>query len=164
MIVVSNTSPITNLAAVNQLLLLHQLYKNILIPQAVYDELTGVSKNVPGNTEVQTFDWIQQRSIKNKSLVTALQLELDRGEAEAIALAVEHNADLLLLDERRGRNVAARFGLQFTGILGVLIEAKYKGQILAVKPVLDSLISIAGFWITQPLYIRILQTVGEYSN
>lgn len=139
MIVVSNTSPITNLAAISQLSLLQQLYETIIIPQAVYDEVTGVDKVVAGTIEVQTELWIQTQLVANYALVTALQLELDWGEAEAIALAIELKADLLLLDERRGRTVASRFGLKFTGILGVLIEAKHKGAISAVKPVLDSL-------------------------
>lgn len=161
MIVVSNTSPITNLAAISQLALLQQLYGTIVIPQAVYDEMASVGRVVAGSVEVQTKSWIQAQQVANKALVTALQLELDRGEAEAIALAIELKADLLLLDERRGRTVASRFGLKFTGILGVLIEAKHKGVISAVKPVLDSLILTAGFWITDSLYQRVLQTAGE---
>ncbi len=161
MIVVSNTSPITNLAAVHQLPLLQQLYGIIVIPQAVYDELTGVSKSVAGSTEVQTLAWIQTQKVANEVLVTALELELDPGEAEAIALAIELKADLLLLDERRGRTVASRFGVKFIGILGVLIEAKHKGVISEVKPALDDLILTAGFWVTRPLYTRVLQTVGE---
>ena len=161
MIVVSNTSPITNLAAVNQLPLLQQIYGTLVIPQAVYDELTGVGKSVAGSTEVQTLAWIQSQKVANEALVTALELELDPVEAEAIALAIELKAGLLLLDERRGRTVASRFGIKFIGILGVLIEAKHKGVISAVKPVLDDLILAAGFWVKQPLYSRVLQTVGE---
>lgn len=161
MIVVSNTSPITNLAAISQLTLLQQLYGTIVIPQAVYDEMAGVGRVVAGSVEVQTKSWIQAQRVANNTLVTALQLELDGGEAEAIALAIELKADLLLLDERRGRTVASRFGLKFTGILGVLIEAKHKGVISAVKPVVDSLILTAGFWITDSLYQRVLEIAGE---
>lgn len=84
MIVVSNTSPITNLAAINQLNLLQQLYSHIIIPEAVYHELTNVGTIVPGSTEVQTFKWIQVQPITNRSTVISLQLELDEGEAEAI--------------------------------------------------------------------------------
>lgn len=161
MIVVSNTSPITNLAAIAHLPLLQQLYEIIVIPQAVYTEMTGVGKPVAGSVEVQTLAWIQTQHVANDALVIALQLELDQGEAEAIALAVDLKADLLLLDERRGRKVASRFGLKFIGIIGVLIEAKHKGVISAVKPVLDKLILTAGFWVTEPLYTRVLKTVGE---
>jgi len=87
--------------------------------------------------------------------------ELDPGEAEAIALAKELKADLLLMDERRGRRVASRLGLRFVGLLGILVEAKHKGLIKAVKPILDSLITKAGFWLGNRLYTRILETVGE---
>ncbi len=120
-----------------------------------------MGKSVAGSTEVQTLAWIQIQKVVNEALVTALQLELDPGEAEAIALAIELKADLLLLDERRGRTVASGFGLKFIGILGVLIEAKHKGVISAVKPALDDLILTAGFWVTRLLYTRVLHTVRE---
>ena len=161
MIVLSNTSPITNLAAVGQLDLLRQLYEKVLIPQAVYRELTDGDGRQPGAIEVQTLGWIETRAVADRVLVTALQTELDEGEAEAIALAKELAADLLLLDERRGRAVASRLDLQFVGLLGVLIEAKQKGCLPAVKPVLDDLVAKAGFWVSQQLYARVLQTAGE---
>ncbi len=106
MIVVSDTSPINNLAAINQLHLLHQLYGTVLIAEAVFRELTDPSFLVAGATEVQTFDWIQTRTVSDRTLVEALSNELDSGEAEAIALAVEIQADQFLIDERRGRQVS----------------------------------------------------------
>ena len=127
MIVVSNTSPITNLAAIGQLEMLRQLYAKVLIPQAVYGELTFGGVIQPGGREAQTLPWIETKQVTDWVLVTALQMELDPGEAEAIALAVELKAYLLLLDERRGRVVASRLGLHFVGLLGVLSEAKQQG-------------------------------------
>lgn len=161
MIIVSDTSPINNLAAINQLDLLRQLYDTVVIPQAVYRELTEPDFPVAGATEVQTFDWIQTRQVTNRILVEALQNELDTGEAEAIALSLELEADQVLIDERRGRIVAARLNLRYTGILGILVEAKAQGLIPAVKPLLDALINQAGFWIAEPLYNRVLQIAGE---
>lgn len=161
MIIVSDTSPINNLAAINQLDLLRQLYDTVVIPQAVYRELTEPDFPVAGATEVQSFDWIQTRQVTNRILVEALQNELDTGEAEAIALSLELEADQVLIDERRGRIVAARLNLQYTGILGILVEAKGQGLIPAVKPLLDALINQAGFWIAEPLYNRVLQFAGE---
>jgi uncharacterized protein len=160
-IVVSNTSPITNLAAIGQLDMLRQLYAKILIPQAVYGELTFGDGSQPGGQEVQTLAWIETRQVADRVLVTALHLELDPGEAEAIALAVEVKADLLLLDERRGRMVASRLGLHVVGLLGVLSEAKQQGCLSAVKPILEDLVTTAGFWVSPRLYARVLQAAGE---
>lgn len=161
MIVVSNTSPITNLAAVGQLNLLQQLYGTIIIPQAVYQELTSAGDTIPGATEVQTFNWIQVQQVTNRTLVNSLLNQLHQGESEAIALAIELQADWLLIDEELGRKVAANNQLKFIGILGVLIEAKQRGLIPSVKSVLDNLINQAEFWVTEALYNRILQMAGE---
>lgn len=164
MIIVSDTSPINNLAAINYLYLLHQLYGTVLIPAAVYQELTDPNFPVAGATEVQTFDWIQTRTVGDRTLVEALSNELDIGEAEAIALAVEIHADQVLIDERRGRLVASRLNLRYTGILGILVEAKSQGLISEVKPLLDALINEAGFWVAEPLYNSVLQLVNEVAS
>ncbi|MGF1936109.1 MAG: DUF3368 domain-containing protein [Nostoc sp. ChiQUE02] len=161
MIIVSDTSPINNLAAINHLHLLQQLYGTVLIPEAVYRELTDPNFPVAGAIEVQTSIWIQTRPIQDRTLVEALSNELDIGEAEAIALALEMKAEQVLIDERRGRTVAARLNLGYTGILGILVEAKSQRLISAVKPLLDALINQAGFWVAEPLYKRVLQLVDE---
>ena len=82
-------------------------------------------------------------------------------EAEVLALAVEVPADLVLFDERIARRVAARFGLRFVGLLGVLVEAKTKGLVLQILPILDQLLSQAGFWIAPQLYADVLHAAGE---
>jgi predicted nucleic acid-binding protein len=160
-IIVSDTSPINNLAAINHLYLLHQLYGTVIIPEAVYRELTDPDFSVAGATEVQTFDWIQTRTVSDLTLVEALNNELDIGEAEAIALAVEMQADQVLIDERRGRLIANKLNLQYTGILGILVEAKSQGLIAEVKPLLSALINEAGFWIAEHLRNSVLQLVNE---
>ena len=161
MIVVSDTSPINNLAAINQLHLLQQLYGTVLIPEAVYQELTDPDFHVAGAKEVQTFTWIQIRAIEDRTMLKALSSELDPGEAEAIVLALEMKAEQVLIDERRGRMIAARLNLHYTGILGVLVEAKSQGFISTVKPLLDDLINKAGFWVAEPLYKSVLRLVNE---
>ena len=158
MIVVSNTSPINNLAAISQLNLLQLLYHQIVIPNAVYRELTNIP--VACTLEVKTFQWIEKRAVANSTLVKTLQLEIDEGEGEAIALAIELNADLLLIDERIGRIVASRLGLKFVGVLGILLEAKGQGLIHTVKPLLDRL-SASGFWINEKLYNQVLNLASE---
>jgi hypothetical protein len=112
-------------------------------------------------TSIHELAWIETRAVSNKPLVSSLLLELDPGEAEAIALSMETSANLLLIDERHGRKIAARFGVPVLGLLGVLIQAKREGFIKEAKPILDALISIAGFWISAPLYARVLETAGE---
>ena len=161
MIVVSNTSPVINLAVIGKLDLLRLLYQKIMMPYAVFHEITVKGAGQPGASDVQAANWIERRQVNDPTLVTALRTELDPGEAEAIALALELNAELLLIDERLGRKVASRFGLNFIGLLGLLIDAKHKGFIAAVKPILDDLIIKAGFRVSQHLRTQILQTTGE---
>ena len=101
MTTVSNTSPITNLAAVDQPDLLQGLYGEIIIPQAVYTEVAGLDYQVLGTREVQTFSWIQTRQVRDVDRVEDLCAELDPGEAEAIVLAIELNVE----DSRETTNV-----------------------------------------------------------
>jgi predicted nucleic acid-binding protein len=161
MIVVSNTSPIINLAAVEQLPLLEQLYYQISIAQAVYDEIVVAGAGLPGADAVSAGLWIERKAVTNTALVTLLEADLDKGEAATIALALEVKADLVLLDEKRGRQIANRLGLKVVGIIGILIEAKNRGLILLVKPVLDELMAKAGFWVSPAFYADILQLAGE---
>jgi hypothetical protein len=160
MMVVSNTSPMTSLAAISQLDLLRSLYGTVTIPKAVYDELTSLP-NQPGGAEARSFSWILTRDAKDRKLVDSLLAELDQGEAEAIALALESPADLLLIDERMARAVAQRFGLNVTGTIGVLVEAKHEGLIVAVKPILDDLMARGRFRVSASLYQAVLTSVGE---
>ena len=161
MIVVSDTSPITNLAAIAQLDLLQQLYTSLIIPTAVYNEMVEVDKVVPGAVEVQTLSWIETQAVADAQRVTDLQTSqenIDLGEAEAIILAVEMKAELLLMDERRGRALATSYGLSVTGLLGVLLQAKRNGLISAVKPLMDELIERVDFRVSSQLYTTILQS------
>lgn len=161
MIVVSNTSPLTNLAAIGLFHLLHDLYGRIIIAEGVWAELNAYGLAWPGSRDVAAAEWIERRAVQNQQVVTALRRDLDRGEAETIALALELDADLLLLDERDGRYAAQRFGLPVIGVLGVLIEAKSKGHLDQIKPYLDALRRQAGFYIQARLYEGVLQAVGE---
>ncbi|MBN4001493.1 MAG: DUF3368 domain-containing protein [Nostoc sp. LPT] len=156
--VVSNTSPILNLAIIDRLILLHQQFDEILIPIAVLNELK-ISEQRPGSQAIReaiSAGWIQSREVTNEPLVQLLKQTLDKGESEAIALAVELKADLTLLDEREGRKVAKSLGLKVTGILGVLLRAKQSGELESLQPVIDELISKAGFRIAPELLVQIL--------
>jgi predicted nucleic acid-binding protein len=162
-IVISDTSAITNLAAIQHLHLLPQLYSQVTVPEAVYRELADIDPPVPGTLEAQSAAWLQVRPVTDLSVVQRLQNEarLDPGESEAIALALELNADLLLIDERRGRAEADRLGLKITGLLGILVEAKRRNLIAAVKPLMDAMIATSEFRVSTALYNQILEMVDE---
>ena len=160
MIIVCNTSPISNLAAIRQLGLLQQLYGKIIIPPRVYQEILDSGVTDPGTIAVQSVDWIQILPVTNCDLLQTLKVNLDPGEAEAIALAVELKADRLIIDERRGRNEAVKIGLRVTGLLGILLAAKQQGFVLEVRPILDDLIA-NGFCIREKLYAEVLLLAGE---
>ena len=161
MTVVSNTSPIINLAFAGLLDLLPQLYGTISVPQAVWDEIVIYGNGQPGAAELQQAAWVHLNKISNSELVHALRQELDAGEAEAIVLALESQADILLMDERLGRETAQHLGLRCVGLIGVLIEAKSKLLIPAIRPHLDLLREQAGFRISNSLYQRVLNDANE---
>lgn len=160
MIVISDASPLASLSFIRQIDLLHQLYGQITVPEAVWQELIA-GRHHPSRDLVLNASWVEQRAVQNQQLVLSLQKDLDRGEAEAIALALETDADLLIIDERLGRRTAQHFGLNIIGVVGVLIDAKHHGLIAEIKPYLDQLRVIAGFRISEALYQRVLADEPE---
>jgi len=161
MIVVGNTSPLTNLAAIGLFDLLCRLYGRLHITEGVWEELNAGGRHWPGRDEVAGADWVERHVVQNQALVTALQRDLDRGEAETVALALEIDAQLVLLDEREGRRAAQRLGLQVVGVVGILLEAKARGAIKAVRPHLDALRQTAGFYLDDQVYHRALSLAEE---
>jgi uncharacterized protein len=115
----------------------------------------------PPLIDLASTPWIAVAAVRDRSRVLELCAEVDADEAEAIVLATERRADLLLVDERRGRRVAVGLGLRVTGLLGTLAEAKRKGLVAQVKPLLDDLRLRAGFWIGEELCAEVLSTLGE---
>jgi predicted nucleic acid-binding protein len=136
-------------------------FSEIVVPKAVWQEVVVDGKGKPGAKEVGESSWIKMKNIKDKLLVRSLSQQLDDGESEAIALAIENGADLVLLDERDARETAETFGLELLGTIGILIWAKKEGHIRNFKAELDRLIKIAGFWISRDLYKRALVAAGE---
>ncbi|NMF86715.1 DUF3368 domain-containing protein [Nodosilinea sp. P-1105] len=163
MIVVSDTSPLSGLAIAGYLSLLEQIYDEVIIPVAVANELRRGGQDDPRITEVLALDWVEVQQPKNLALVETLQADqnLDRGESEAIALALELKADELLIDERLGRREASRLGLSITGLLGILLVAKRRGLVGAIRPIMDDLINEAGFRVSSQLYADVLAMAGE---
>ena len=163
MLTVSNTSPLLNLAIINHLHLIEQQFTEVYIPEAVLAELK-VNENLLGSRHLKnalTKKWIKVESVKNKALVKLLRRELDQGESEAIALAIEKQADLILLDEKEGRRIARTLNLKITGILGIAIKAHKNGELKSMTNFIHRLRSQAGFHLSSPLEQRILKEVGE---
>ena len=161
MIVVGNTSPLTNLAAIGQFGLFHQLYERLHIAEGVWEELNARGQHWPGREEVAAADRIERHTVQNQALVTALRRDLDKGEAQTIALALELGADLVLLDEQEGRHAAQRLELRVAGVVGLLLEAKSRSAVDEVRPHLDALRHKAGFYLTEQVYHSALTLAGE---
>lgn len=158
MIVISDTSAISNLLLINEIDILRLTFSRITIPNAVYNEICKVESHRVALTHL---DWIEIRDLTDRRLFNTLLEKLDVGEAEAIALAVELQADFLLIDEAHGRSVAEALGLEITGILGVLVRAKDAGHIAEVRPLIDQLLTNADFWMTQAVIDTVLEAAGE---
>ncbi len=161
MIIVSDASPLMNLAAINQLHLLRDIYGKIIIPPKVFQELTVQGRGQPGDSEIRNAEWIEVIEPTDRNLISELSETIDIGEAEAIALAVELHCNKLIIDERLGRKKAQEFHLHVIGTLGILVEAKHHHLIPSVVSLMDALRTKAHFWIREELYDEIKQTVGE---
>jgi predicted nucleic acid-binding protein len=153
MIVVSDTSPLTALLTVGKAELLVQLFGEVLIPQEVEKELLRSSTALPS--------WLRVQPVRDTAKARLYALGLDRGEAEAIALAEELGADHLLMDERKGRRFAIQRGLPVLGLLGVVLIAKRKGLIPSARSLLLRLDQEAGIYLGNDLRESALKTVGE---
>ena len=164
MIVISNSSALINLVIIGRLDLLREKFGEIIVPQAVWQEVVIESAGKPGAKEVERANWIRVEEVTNKPLVQLLEQKLDDGESEAIALALEVGADLVLLDERDARDTAESLGLDILGVIGILIWAKKKGLILSLQDELDQLRNVAKFRFNDKLYRRALAEVGEVSS
>ncbi|MBE9009713.1 DUF3368 domain-containing protein [Pseudanabaenaceae cyanobacterium LEGE 13415] len=163
MIVVSDTSPISNLAIVGQIALLEAIFQQVIVPEMVHQELLAGASQHSEILAALNEPWIKVAQVQNLAFVDKLRAErdLDPGEAEAIALALELKANRLLVDERLGRVEAQHLGLRVTGILGILLVAKQQKLISAVRPLMDDLITQAGFYIRDSLYAEMLNQTGE---
>jgi predicted nucleic acid-binding protein/predicted HTH domain antitoxin len=163
MLAVSNTSPISNLASIGRLELLKSQFSALWIPDAVVGELAAHPDPI-ARAMIQTAvrdQLIRTATPRDSALLRLLILQLHRGEAEAIALATDLKASIILIDEQEGRRLASETGLAVTGVLGVLLRAKRGGEIPAVKPEMDLLRSKANFFVSSALEIKVLAAAGE---
>ena len=124
MIVVSDTSCISNLLSINQLDLLQKIYTEIYIPPAVYQEILNLEKDGNDLSYFKSREWIFIEDNFIKKISLSPPKYIDKGEAEAIDLAIHFKADRLLIDERKGTLLAKELGITTIGLLGILIIPK----------------------------------------
>lgn len=125
MIIISDTTPIISLLKINRLNLLEKLFGEVLIPNAVYNELT-TNKRFSDEAELIIHaSYIKTVSVSNPEAVRILRMAtgLDQGESEAVVLTDELKADILLMDEAKGRTISTQMGITVMGTIGLLISA-----------------------------------------
>jgi uncharacterized protein len=161
---ISDSSTLIHIAALGRLILLQEYYTEVLIPPAVWKEVVEEGRGRPGAREVEEaarVGWLKVIAATDEPLVRLLKRELQDGEAETLALAVERQEEVVLLDESDARRLAAVYGLRKTGVVGILIRARLDGKLASLRQELDRLRQDAGFWITEDLYRQALEAVGE---
>lgn len=155
MIVVSDASPLIGLARIDRLDLLTSLFGRVLVPPPVWLEITRPEKLASNLLRT----WPSLVTHPAASITIQAASSLDPGEASAIALALELRADLLLLDERKGRRVARELGISVTGALGVILRAKQSGLIAAGRPLVQQLRE--HLFVDPATFELVLQQLGE---
>lgn len=161
MITVSNAGPIISLHRVGHLTLLPSLFGRALIPEAVKREIRAGEPSEA--IDADSLEWLQVRVSENETAISLLREQLDDGESEAIVLALDIKADILLMDEARGRRVAMSKDISLMGTLGVLLLAKEERHIRAVRPILDEL-ERKDFWISDELRSHVLAQASELGS
>ncbi len=153
MTVVSNTSPLRYLIAVDRADLIESIFGQVLIPRGVEVEITHPSAPAAvRHWMAQEPTWIEVRDLL-QSPQPALIQRLDRGEAEAVQLAIDLNADFLLIDERNGRQMATDRGVVVVGVLGILLESYRRGSIQNPMEIFGQL-RTAGFRVSARLRLE----------
>lgn len=162
-LVVVNATPLIALSLIGKLDLLQRLYGEVLVPPAVKSEVLAGGQHGVGIAEVRAATWLRVVSLRDPRRAELLLTDLDRGEAEVIALAQEQDADLVIIDERLARRHARRVGLELTGTLGVLLKAKAVGLVPSVAPLIDTL-RLGGIRLSDAIVAEALRIAGETTS
>lgn len=161
MTTVTDTSVVLNLCCLRQETLINRLFGSIFAPPAVVREFQRLSR-FDSRFHGLTFpEFIQIETPSKVPASLAGNRKLHVGEIDALSLAIEKKADVVLMDEQAGRITAEGMGLRCIGILGILIQAKSEGLLPELSPLLDCLESQAGFWIAPTLRQRVLGLARE---
>ena len=156
--VISNNGPLVGLWGLDLLFLLRDLYTEVWIPREVEKEFLGIKKK-SRQEGLNNAPWIKIADLKN-SQSASVYSRLDPGEAEVFALADEHDARLVIIDEKKARQEASKIGLPHKGTVGVLLEAKEEGSIDEIKPLLIVL-KRNGMHLDASIITEALQQAGE---
>ncbi|HXO19038.1 MAG TPA: DUF3368 domain-containing protein [Thermoanaerobaculia bacterium] len=161
MIVVADAGPIIHLSLVNKANLFALLYRWVLVPTEVYEEVVVAGAGLPGSLELAQATWSEiVAEPVEEDVVPGLKAQLGAGEAAAIFHAITRRADLILSDDRQARKAARNLSFRVKGTLGILLEAKRRGHVVEVAPSLVELRS-RGTWISDELMARVLLEAGE---
>lgn len=158
MIVVSDTSPITNLIKIGRLELLLDLFHEVVVPKEVFEELCVLPEQAALLIQAK---WLRVEAPQNIPLLEQLAKQMDMGEAASIVISLQLHADLLLMDERKGRRAATELGIAVTGLLGIVLRAKEKGLIDNAGQVIDELVLQTNFRVSDRLIEEVLRLAGE---
>lgn len=145
---VTNSTCLIGLERIERLEILPQVFSPLFVPSAVQKEV-GISE-----------DWLTVRSVENEGVVATLKIQIDEGEAEAIALAMELGDVFLVLDDKNARRIALQMSLKVIGTVGVLLRAKQQGIIPEVKPILTAL-QQENFRISEAIVQKAIALAGE---
>jgi uncharacterized protein len=165
MLAVSDTSPISNLAFIGRLDLLQTQFSEVRIPPAVAAELKKHPDKAASTViEVALRQWIHIVTPEDTPLHRMLRRQVDAGEAEAIAIAADLGAGIVIIDEQEGRMLARQAGLSITGTLGILLRAKRNGHLSLIKPEIQALRNRARFFLSTSLESEVLTAAGERNS
>lgn len=157
--VIVNSTPLIVLGNIGKLELLKELYEEIIIPRAVFEEVT--IKNDNANLKLlQNKEWIKVLEVKDKTNRKMYQSKLHDGEVEVMMLANEISADLLIIDDNAAKKTAKFLGYTVTGTLGVLLKAKLEETVDEIKPILSEMLQ-QGFYISPQVLEMVLKTAKE---
>jgi predicted nucleic acid-binding protein len=159
-LIVADSSPLIALSSIRRLDLLESLYGRVIVPDAVYDEVAHGGTR-PAGQEILRAGWIERRAVRDRDLVELLRRQLGAGESEAIALARECAAELLLVDDKRARAAAANLGVPITGVVGLIAEAKIRAIVPSARDLIDRLSIATPFRMSRALRERVLRELGE---